>query len=164
MPSPSTAELVRPLPFPDELGVPLWRERRAFPVAAVFGVPAAFLVVAAILVGSVALHLVVGLAALAAVLLALERRRHALIETLTVTARYVAIEQPGGGRVAVPVAALTTVTVHGDHVRFDSTEGVMDFAYVRRKRALLRALERAAPGLAFDRDAATMCLTCSIRY
>ena len=61
------------------------------------------------------------------------------------TARYVAIEQPGGGRVAVPVASLTTVTVRGDHVRFDSTEGVVDFAYVRRKRALLRALERAAP-------------------
>jgi hypothetical protein len=164
VPSPSTAELVRPLAFPDDLGAPLWQERRAFPVAAVFGVPAAFLVVAAILAGPLVLHIAFGLAALAAVLLVFERRRHALIETLTVTERYVAIEQPGGGRVAVPVAALTTVTVRGDHVRFDSTEGVVDFAYVRRKRTLLRALERAAPGLAFDRAAATMCLTCSVRY
>jgi hypothetical protein len=164
VPSPSTAELVRPLPFPDDLGAPLWQERRAFPVAAVFGVPAAFLVVAAILAGPLVLHLMLGLAALAAVLLVFERRRHALIETLTVTERYVAIEQPGGGRVAVPVAALTTVTVRGDHVRFDSTEGVVDFAFVRRKRALLRALERAASGVAFDRAAATMCLTCSVRY
>ena len=54
--------------------------------------------------------------------------------------------------------------MRGDHVRFDSTEGVVDFAYVRRKRALLRALERAAPALAFDRAAATMCLTCSVRF
>jgi hypothetical protein len=164
MPSPSTAELVRPLAFPDDLGEPLWQERRTFPVAAVFGVPAAFLVGAAILVRPLALQAVLGVAAIAAVALLLERRRHALIETFTVSAAWVAIEQPAGGRVAIPVAALRTVTVRGDHVRLESTAGTLDLAYVRRKRALLRALERAAPQLEFERAAATMCLTCSVRY
>ena len=34
MPAPTIAELSRPIPFPTEIGPPLWQERRRFPVAA----------------------------------------------------------------------------------------------------------------------------------
>ena len=164
MPSPSIAELTAPAAFPDELGAPVWQERKTFPVAAVYGVPAGFLVVAAFVVGSTVLHVVLGIAALAAVALALQRRRHALIETYVVTERFVAVLQPGGGRVALPVAGLTSVTSVARRVRFEGADGALTLGYVRRRRALLRALDRVAPQLHYEPDGDTMCLTCAVRY
>jgi hypothetical protein len=164
MPSPSTAELAHPAAFPEDLGAPVWQERRTFPVAAVFGVPAGFLVVGAIAVHSTVLHVVLGIAALAALGVALKRRRHALIETYVVTDRFVAIVQPGGGQVAMSVAGLTSVTAIARRVRLDGADGTLTLGYVRRRRALLRALERVAPQLHYEPDADTMCLTCAVRY
>jgi hypothetical protein len=164
MPSPSTAELVGPVTFPDDLGAPVFQERRTFPVAAVFGVPAAFLVVAALAVDGAVAHVVLGLAAIAAVAVVVERRRHALIETYVVTASHIAILQPGGGRVAIPVAGLTSVHSQARRVRLEGADGVMTLGYVRRRRALLRTLTQVAPQLRYEPDVDTMCLTCAVRY
>ncbi len=164
MPSPSIAELARPTAFPEDLGTPMWQERRTFPVAAVYGVPAGFLVAAAFAVRSTALHVVLGIVALAAVGLALERRRHALIETYVVTDRFVAVLQPGGERVAMPVAGLTSVTSVARRMRLEGADGTITLGYVRRRRALLRALDRVAPQLHYEPDGDTLCLTCAVRY
>lgn len=57
MSTPSTAQLTRAIPFPDEIGEPIWQERRTFPVVKVFGAPVAFLAIGAIAVRPPALHL-----------------------------------------------------------------------------------------------------------
>jgi hypothetical protein len=159
MPAASTAELRDPIPFPCEIGEPVWRERRAFPVAAAYGVPAVFLAGLAIGVRSVALHALFSAATLAAVALLARARRRALIETYTLSERYVAIEQPGGGRVAIPIHTLTRVTLEGDAVRLESTLGVVTLGFVSRRRTLLRALDRLVPGLPVERDMTAFCPT-----
>jgi hypothetical protein len=159
MPGQSTAELTREIPFPDELGEPVWQQRRSFPVSTLYGVPAGFALVGAIAVRSLALHVVLGAVAVIAVWLLVRARRRALIETYTVTERFVAVVQPGGGRVAIETERLTGVTIAGDKVRLESHDGVLVLGFVRRQRSLLRALERVAPGLGFQRDVTAYCPT-----
>jgi hypothetical protein len=159
MPAPSTAELRGPVAFPRELGEPVWQERRIFPVAATYGVPVAFLLVLTVAVRPLALHVVLAAATLAMVLLLLRARRRAVIETYTVSERFVAIEQPGGGRVAIPTEALTRVTLEGDSVRLESTLGVVTLGFVSRRRALLRALSRVVPDVPVERDMTAFCPT-----
>src|SRR5436190_1462269 len=125
MPASSSAALSRPVAFPSEIGEPIWRERRCFPIAAVYGVPAAFLVVLAIAVGPLAAHVAFAVAALAAIALLARARRHALIETYTLSDEFVAVEQPGGGRAGLPTATLTSVTLAGDSVHLHSTLGAL---------------------------------------
>jgi hypothetical protein len=159
MPAASTAELRDPVPFPAEIGEPVWRERRAFPVAAAYGVPAVFLVALAFGVRTPALHAVFAVAAFAMAVLLVRARRRALIETYTLSERYVAIEQPAGGRVAIPIHTLTRVTLEGDAVRLESTLGVVTLGFVGRRRTLLRALDRLVPGVPVERDMTAFCPT-----
>jgi hypothetical protein len=164
MPRPSTAELTRPIAFPEEVGEPVWQERRRFPVATLYGVPAAFLGVTAIAAGPLVVHAVLAAATAVTVGLLVRARRHALIETYTISDRFVAIEQPRGGRVAIPIETLTRVTLRGDTVRLESTAGVVTLGFVSRRRALLRALERVAPGAPVEDENPISCPTCAIRY
>jgi hypothetical protein len=157
MPSPSTAELMRAIAFPQSIGEPVWRERRTFPVTPLFGVPAAFLGVATVSVRPVGLQVVLGVAATVALVLLLRARRRGLIETYTVSAGFVAIEQPAGGRVAIPTDSLTSVTLQGDKVRLEGGGGVLTLGFVRRQRGLLRALERVAAGVRVERDMTVFC-------
>jgi hypothetical protein len=152
MPTSSTAHLTRVIQFPDELGQPIWRERRTFPLVTVLGAPLAFLAVGAIAVRPLALHLVLAAATMAALWLLYRARARAVLETYTITDRFVAIEQARGGRVGLPTERLTGVTLVGDKVRLDSRDGVVTLAFVRRQRGLLRALERAAPGVHVEDD------------
>jgi hypothetical protein len=85
MPAPSTAELSRPIAFPAVIGEPLWRERRRFPVAAVYGVPAAFLAVLAVAFRPPAAHVAIAVATVVTVALLLRARRGALIETYSLS-------------------------------------------------------------------------------
>ena len=147
MPRPTSAELVDPIAFPADLGTALWRERRTYPLGALVGVPAAVLVILAFAVAPWPARALCALGAAAILAAAWLRRDRALIETYTVTASYVAIEQPRGGRVAVPLDTLTGVTVEGDHVRLEGTAGVLVLGFVRRRKALIRALETARPAL-----------------
>jgi hypothetical protein len=130
MPSPSTAELTRAIAFPQSIGEPVWQERRTFPVTPLFGVPAAFFGVATVAVRPVGLQIVLGLAAIAALVLVVRAWRRGVIETYTVSERFVAIEQPGGGRVAIPTESLTGVTLRGDKVRLESGVGVLTLGFV----------------------------------
>jgi hypothetical protein len=150
--------------FPEELGEPVWQECRTFPVASLYGVPAAFLGVAAIAVGPLVVHAVLAAATAVTIGLLVRARRRALIETYTVSDRFVAIEQARGGRVAIPTDALTRVTLRGDTVRLESTAGVVTLGFVSRQRALLRALERVAPAAVVEDDISALCPTCAIRY
>jgi hypothetical protein len=159
MPASSSATLSRPVAFPSELGEPIWRERRCFPVAAVYGVPAAFLVVLAIAVRPLAAHVALAIAALAMVGLLVRARRRALIETYTLSERFLAVQQPGGGRVAIPTGTLTSVTLAGDSVHLHTTDGVLTLGHVARQRALVKALGRIAPALRVERDMAAFCPT-----
>jgi hypothetical protein len=159
MPSPSTPELTRAIAFPQSIGEPVWRERRTFPVTPLFGVPAAVLGVATVSVRPVGLQFVLGLAAIVALGLLLRAWRRRLIETYTVSARFVALEQPGGRRVAIPTDSLTGVTLRGDKVRFEGSRGVLALGFVRGQRGLLRALERVAPGVRVERDMTVFCPT-----
>ncbi len=159
MPTSSTAQLRDPIRFPDEIGEPIWQERRTFPVALLYGVPAAFLAVGAIAARPLALQLLLGAATVVALWLAVRARERALIETYTVSERFVAIDQLGGGRVAIATERLTGVTFAGDAVRLDSRDGVLTLGFVRRQRRLLRALERVAPGLDVVHDMTAFCPT-----
>jgi hypothetical protein len=159
MPAPSTAELSRPVAFPREIGEPIWRERRCFPVAAAYGVPAAFLLVLAIAVRPVAAHVALAAAALMMVAVLVRARRRALIETYTVSERFIAVEQPGGGRVAIPTGTLTSVMLAGDSVHLHSTVGVLTLGHVARQRALVKALARVAPEVRVERDMTAFCPT-----
>jgi hypothetical protein len=159
MPASSTAQLSRAAPFAGEIGEPIWRERRCFPVASAYGVPAAFLVVLAVAVGPLAAHLALAAAALATVAALVRARRRALIETYTLSERFVAVEQPGSGRAAVPTDTLTAVTLAGDTVRLHSTLGVLTLGHVARQRALVNALRRVAPDARVERDVTAFCPT-----
>src|SRR5438876_12226558 len=114
MPAASSAQLTEVILFPDEIGEPVWRETRSFPVMPVGGPVVALLVVGAISARPLALHLLLGAAALAVLWLLMRAREGAVIETYTVSERFVAIEQRRGGRVAIPTERLTGVTIAGD--------------------------------------------------
>jgi hypothetical protein len=159
MPRSSTTDLCRATPFPDELGEPIWRERRTFPVVTVLGPPLVFLAAGAIAVRSLALHLVLAVATVAVVWLLYRSRDRAVLETYTITRRFVAVEQTGGARVAIPTERLTGITVTGDRVRLQSSDGVVTLAFVRRQRGLLRAIERVAPGVRVQHEMAALCPT-----
>jgi hypothetical protein len=159
MPAASSARLTRATPFPDDVGEPVWRETRSFPVLTVGGPVVALLAVGALEVRPTALHLLLAGAAIAALWLLVRARERAVIETYTVSERFVAVEQPRGGRVAVPTERLTGVTVAGDTVRLDSRDGVLTLGFVRRRRALLRALERVAPGVTTAEEFHPLCPT-----
>jgi hypothetical protein len=68
-----------------------------------------------------------------------------VIETYTLSERFTAIEQPGGGRVAIPTETLTSVTLAGDSVHLHSTLGALTLGHVARQRHLVKALGRSAP-------------------
>ena len=159
MPASSTADLSRPVAFPSEIGEPIWRERRSFPVAAVCGVPAAFLVVLAIAARPLAAHVALGAAAVAMLAVLVLARRRALIETYTLSEDFLAVEQPGGGRVAIPTGTLTSVTLAGDSVHLHSTLGVITLGCVARQRALVKALGRIVPEVHVERDMNAFCPT-----
>ena len=129
------------------------------PVLALFGVPLGFAVGLAFIAGPLLAKAALTLGAVALALLLVRARRRALIETFTVTERFVTVVQPGGGRVALPTAAITALTLKGDKVRLDSTLGVVTFGFVRRQKALVRALQQACPALHVDRDMAAFCPT-----
>ena len=159
MPTPSSAQLIRAFPFPDDLGQPVWRETRSFPVLTVGGPALAFLAIGAIAVRLLALHILLGAAAVVALWLLVRARERAVIETYTVSERFVAVEQRRGGRVAIPTQRLTGVTIAGDTVRLSSADGVVTLGFVSRRRALLRALERVAPGLPIGERIDPLCPT-----
>jgi len=159
MPTSSTAHLTRAIRFPDELDEPIWRERRTFPLVTVLGTPLAFLAVGAIAVRPLVLQLALGAATMVALWLLYRARDRAVLETYTVTERFVAIEQTRGGRVAIPTERLTGVTLAGDEVRLESRDGVVTLAFVRRQRGLLRALERVAPGMRVEHEMGALCPT-----
>jgi hypothetical protein len=164
MPAPSTAELSRPVAFPAQIGEPLWQERRRFPVAAAYGVPAAFFAVLAVAVRPLTAHVALAVAAVVTVALLLRARRRALIETYTLSERFVTIEQRDGGRVAIPTDTLTRVTLAGDSVVLESSLGVIRLGFVGRQRALLNALRRVAPDVPVERDVTAFCPTCTLRW
>ena len=159
MPITSTAELTRPVAFPDDPGVAIWSERRTFPVTAVYGVPTVFLVVLAVTVSPLPVRLLLVAGALIAVGLMVRAQRRSLIETYALSDRFLTVVQPGGGRVAVPVDSLRLVHVRGDKVRLEGNLGVVTLGFVRRQRALLRALEQVAPFLTVERDVTAFCPT-----
>ena len=159
VPATTTADLTRPIPFPAERGAPLWRERRKRPVVLLFGVPLAFPIVLAAGLEPVGLRLVFAAVAAGMLALLLRARRRSLIETSTVTSRFVTVEQPGGGRVAIPTEAVERVTIQGDSVRIDTARGVLTLGFVRRQRRLIRVLEQVAPGVTVDRDVTAFCPT-----
>jgi hypothetical protein len=152
MPSPSKAQMTSAIGFPEDPGDPFWEERRRFPVVTLLGAPAAFLMIAAVTVRPLALHVIIGAAAVIAVSLILRARRRALIETYAVSERFVTIEQPGGARAAVDIQRLTGVTIAGDRVRLDSLDGTLTLGFVRSQRRLERALAQVAPRVRVERD------------
>ena len=155
----TTATVTTATPFPADPGQPVWQERRSRPVVTLYGVPAAFLAIAAVAGGPPALRVVLGLLAVGLVAGLIRARRRALIETYALSERYLTISQPQGGRVAIRVGTLTAVTLEGDRVRFQSTEGRAMLGFVRNQRALVRALAQVAPTLAVERDGAAFCPT-----
>ena len=159
MPAPTTAELTDAIVFPVDPGVPIWEERRAVPVGSLFGVPVVFAVVLAFVAGPLLAKGALGLGAAVLVVLLVRARRRSLIETFTVSDAFLTVVQPGGGRVALPTAAITAVTVKGDKVRLDSTAGVLTLGFVRRQKALVAALQRVCPTVKVDRDLDAFCPT-----
>ena len=159
MPTASSAQLTRAIPFPEEIGEPVWRETRSFPVMTVAGPVVALLAIGAIAVRPLALHLLLAVAAVVVLWLFVRARESAVIETYTVSERFVAIEQRRGGRVAIPTEQITGATIAGDMIRLNSRDGVITLGFVRRRRALLRALERVAPGLRVGEEIDPLCPT-----
>lgn len=159
MPRMSTAKLRGPSAFPQQLGEPLWQERRTVPVELFAGVPVAFLATATVTVSSFGLQVLLAAATVAGVVVLLRLRRRGLIETYTVTDRFIAIEQASGGRVAIRTEGLTAVTLEGDAVRIESHLGVLTFGFVRRQKRRARTLERVAPAVQVMRKIDLSCPT-----
>ena len=159
MPVPTTAELTALVAFPSDSRVPLWQERRTVPLAAFYGVPIVFLLVGAITVQVVALRIGLVVVASGVAWMLVRARQTCLIETLTLSAHFVTVEQPGGGRVALPTEALTAVVVKGDKIRLESTLGVVTLGFVRRQKAFVRALQEVAPTIRVGRDMEAFCST-----
>jgi hypothetical protein len=159
MPTPTTFEPTADPAFPDDVGAPVWSERRTLPVAAFYGVPAAFLGFGAVAASNDLVRLSLGLLALVVVAFGIRAHRRALIETFEVSDRFLTVVQPGGGRVAVPLSSIDRVTMMGDKVRVDASVGTLTLGFVRRQKALIRALEQRAPGAVIDRDITAFCPT-----
>lgn len=121
--------------------------------------PVTFLAFAAIAFGAFAVHLGLAAATIVAVGLLYRARGSAVVETDTVSDRFVAAEQSRGGRVAVPTDDLTGIMVAGEKVHLVGRDGVVTLGFVRRQRELVRALERVAPGLRVEHDADAFCPT-----
>jgi hypothetical protein len=159
MPAPTTFETTADLAFPDNAGPPVWSERRTLPVAAFYGVPAAFLALGAVAASNDLVRLSLGLLALVAVAFGIRAHRRALIETFALSDDFLTVVQPGGGRVAVPLWSIDRVTIAGDRVRIDASVGTLTLGFVRRQKALIRELERRVPGAVIDRDITAFCPT-----
>jgi hypothetical protein len=159
MPIATTADLIVDVPFPDEPQAPVWQERRTVPTVAFYWVPAALLVLFAVSVDAIALKAVGGFGAVALAVLGVRARRRSLIETYTLSERFLTVEQPEGGRVAIPVESLQRVTLAGEKVRVDSSVGTLTLGYVRGQHSLVRALEALVPGLVVERDLNAFCPT-----
>ncbi len=159
MPTPTTFEATAAPAFPDDAGAPVWSERRTLPIAALYGVPAVFIGVGAIAVPNRLVGLLLGVVALAVVALGVRARRRGLIETFALSERFLTVVQPGGGRVAVPLSTIDRVTFAGDRVRVDASVGTLTLGFVRRQRALIRALEQGAPDVVIERDLTAFCRT-----
>jgi len=159
MPAATTFEASAEVAFPEDAGAPVWSERRTLPVAAFYGVPAAFLGFGAVAASNDLARLSLGLLMLVVVALGIRAHRRALIETFELSDDFLTVVQPGGGRVAVPVSSIDRVTVAGDRVRVDASVGTLTLGFVRRQKALIRALEQRAPGAVIDRDITAFCPT-----
>ena len=133
-------------------------------MAAAYGVPTAFLAVLAFAVRTPTAHVALAVAAVVTVALLLRAQRRALIETYTLSERFVAIEQRDGRRVAIPTETLTRVTLAGDSVILESSVGVIRLGFVGRQRALLHALGRVAPDVPVECDVTASCRTCTLRW
>jgi hypothetical protein len=158
MPAASTAEPTAAMPLPDDLGEPIWSERRTFPLT-LFTAPLAFLAIGAIAAGPLALKLSLAAAAVGAAWLLHHNRARTVLETYTLSERFVAVESAAGSRIAIPTQHLSRVTVAGDKVRLEGRDGVVTLAFVRRQRRLLRALERVAPGVPVEHEFRPLCPT-----
>jgi len=159
MRSPSVAELTRPVAVADDRGREVFAETRTFPMVALFGVPAASLIVLSIAVAQPALRILFAAAACGILVAGYRRRDARVIEKYTVTTRYVMIEQPGGRQAAVPTDSIRSIEVRGDRVRVESDAGVLTLGFVRHKRALLRALSSVVPAVAVTTRGDPMCRT-----
>ena len=159
MPTPTTFEPTTAAAYPDDAGAPVWSERRTLPVTAFYGVPAAFLVFGAFAVQNLLAGLLLGLAALGVAALGVRAHRRGLIETFTLSDRFLTVVQPSGGRVAVPLSSIDRVTFAGDKVRIDASVGTLTLGFVRRQKALMRALEQRAPDVVIERDLTAFCRT-----
>jgi hypothetical protein len=159
MPTPTTFQATAAAAFPDDAGAAVWSERRTLPITAFYGVPAVFIGVGAIAVPNRLAGLVLGVVALAVVALGVRARRRALIETFALSERFLTVVQPGGGRVAVPLSTIDRVTFAGDRVRVDASVGTLTLGFVRRQKALMRALEQRAPDVVIERDLTAFCRT-----
>lgn len=164
MPSPTIAEIEDPTPFPDVLGDPIWNERRTLPLLTFYGVPIAFLVVLIFATPSSAGRVALGTATVIVVLLLVRARRRSLIESYTLTEAFVSVEQPDGGRVALPTATVERVTIRGDRVRIEASIGVLTLGFVRHQRSLVRALERVVPGVVVEREVDLHSPICTVKY
>ena len=129
------------------------------PLVAFYGVPIVFLLVGAITLQVVVLRIGLVLLASGVAWMLVRARRTCLIETLTLSAHFVTVEQPGGGRVALPTEALTAVVLKGDKIRLESTLGVVTLGFVRRQKAFVRALQEVAPTIRVDRGMEAFCST-----
>jgi hypothetical protein len=122
-------------------------------------VPAVMMIVVGFSVPQLALRVVLVLAGVGVAVVGYRRRHSRVIETYTVTTRYVLIEQPGGRRAAVTTDSIRGVEMRGDRVRVDTDDGALTLGFVRRKRALMRALTSVHPTLAVTTSGDPLCKT-----
>ena len=151
MPRLSTAELVKPVPFPETAGKVIWEERRKVPVGLLFSVTAAVLVALVVSVQSTPGRLVLALATLGRAVLWIRARLRSLIETYTVSDRCVTIEQPDGGRVAIPVETITGIAIGGDAVRVSGSLGVLTLGFLAAISPASRVCTGHWPGRLVER-------------
>ena len=133
---------------PDE--TVLWRERRAPPY-----LEFAIAVAAVLAVGAVAAHNLVftPLALAAAVAVAVYGRRFAAahyLEDQLLTNRRIVVVPRVGAAYGLPLDEIESVELRGTKALFTGGGRELRFSFVRRHRALRKALETGAPHISFE--------------
>jgi hypothetical protein len=128
----------------------LWRERRSPPFMEAACATAALLALAGIALASIVVTPLLLIAAVAAVLAGRRIAAGHYLEDQLLTDRRAIVVPRVGQAYGLPLAAIDSVELKGTKATFTGGDRQFRFAFVRKHRALRKALEQGAPHVSLE--------------
>jgi hypothetical protein len=144
--------------------VVLWRDRRAPPFMQLAVAPAAVLVVSGVAVANVLVTPLLIVAGVAVIVLARRLAAGRYLEDQLLTDRRVLVAPRAGAAYGMRLEDIESAEMKEMKVIFRGDGQQLRFSFVRKQRALRRALAAAAPQIAFEQHWDPHCSTCGVRW